>query len=153
MSPSEPPYPRDLLGYGRTPPDPRWPGDARIAVQFTADIAAVTRDKDGTVVAGSLDDAVESRDIWTFVRSVDAAGPDWLLEETDEAKRAQMLKAMNREILEKAPHIWLPTAHLYTAWWPWVKNYNGELRAGGDRPGPIHARIWVDQAMKKKLGF
>jgi chitin deacetylase len=29
-----PPYPRDLIGYGRTPPNPRWPGDARIAVQF-----------------------------------------------------------------------------------------------------------------------
>jgi len=28
------PYPRDLRGYGRTPPDPRWPGRARIAVQF-----------------------------------------------------------------------------------------------------------------------
>ncbi|MBS9479243.1 allantoinase PuuE [Ancylobacter radicis] len=27
-------YPRDLIGYGRTPPDPKWPGDARIAVQF-----------------------------------------------------------------------------------------------------------------------
>ena len=27
-------YPRDLLGYGRTPPDPRWPGRARVAVQF-----------------------------------------------------------------------------------------------------------------------
>jgi chitin deacetylase len=27
-------YPRDLAGYGRTPPDPRWPGNARIAVQF-----------------------------------------------------------------------------------------------------------------------
>src|SRR5258707_4839432 len=27
-------YPRDLLGYGRNPPDPRWPGQARIAVQF-----------------------------------------------------------------------------------------------------------------------
>jgi len=27
-------YPRDLRGYGRTPPDPRWPGNARIAVQF-----------------------------------------------------------------------------------------------------------------------
>ena len=27
-------YPRDLLGYGRWPPHPRWPGDARIAVQF-----------------------------------------------------------------------------------------------------------------------
>lgn len=28
------PYPRDMAGYGRTPPDPRWPGGARIAVQF-----------------------------------------------------------------------------------------------------------------------
>ena len=27
-------YPRDLRGYGRTPPHPRWPGDARVAVQF-----------------------------------------------------------------------------------------------------------------------
>ena len=28
------PYPRDLAGYGRTPPYAQWPGDARIAVQF-----------------------------------------------------------------------------------------------------------------------
>jgi len=27
-------YPRDLVGYGRTPPKPRWPGEAQIAVQF-----------------------------------------------------------------------------------------------------------------------
>ena len=27
-------YPRDLAGYGRMPPDPRWPGHARLAVQF-----------------------------------------------------------------------------------------------------------------------
>lgn len=27
-------YPRDLIGYGRNPPDPRWPNGARIAVQF-----------------------------------------------------------------------------------------------------------------------
>lgn len=58
---------------------------ARISVRFTADIAAVTRDKGGNVIAGSLDDAIESRDIWTFARNVDAAGPDWTLEETDAA--------------------------------------------------------------------
>ncbi len=28
------PYPRDLVGYGRRPPDPAWPGRARIALQF-----------------------------------------------------------------------------------------------------------------------
>ena len=27
-------YPRDLKGYGANPPDPQWPGKARIAVQF-----------------------------------------------------------------------------------------------------------------------
>jgi len=27
-------YPRDLRGYGRDPPHPRWPGNARIALQF-----------------------------------------------------------------------------------------------------------------------
>jgi allantoinase len=27
-------YPRDMVGYGRTPPDPQWPANAVIAVQF-----------------------------------------------------------------------------------------------------------------------
>ncbi|MBS0481540.1 MAG: Tim44 domain-containing protein [Proteobacteria bacterium] len=58
---------------------------ARITVRFLADIAAVTRNAEGQVIAGSLDDAVEARDMWTFSRTVSAASPDWLLEETDEA--------------------------------------------------------------------
>lgn len=73
--------------------------------------------------------------------------------ERDEQTRQRMLKLMTREILEKAPYLWLPTPYLFTAWWPWVKNYGGELRAGAVRPGPIYARIWVDQDMKKKMGF
>src|ERR1700689_1023274 len=31
---AEAPYPRDLRGYGKNPPDPKWPGAARLAVQF-----------------------------------------------------------------------------------------------------------------------
>ena len=27
-------YPRDMVGYGRTPPHAQWPGDARIAVSI-----------------------------------------------------------------------------------------------------------------------
>ena len=57
---------------------------ARVTVLFVSDIASVTRDGDGTMIAGSLDDAIESRDIWTFSRDVDGAGPDWILDETDE---------------------------------------------------------------------
>ncbi|KWV95115.1 Tim44/TimA family putative adaptor protein [Erythrobacter sp. AP23] len=57
---------------------------ARISVLFVADIAAVTRDADGNVIAGSMDDAIESRDVWTFSRNIDAADPNWVLDETDE---------------------------------------------------------------------
>lgn len=73
--------------------------------------------------------------------------------ERDEKKRQAMLKELTRDILDKAPYVWLPIPYVYTAWWPWVKNYNGELRAGAERPGPIHARMWLDQDMKKKMGF
>jgi putative urate catabolism protein len=34
MAMASTPYPRDLVGYGRTPPHPRWPSDAYVAVQF-----------------------------------------------------------------------------------------------------------------------
>jgi predicted lipid-binding transport protein (Tim44 family) len=57
---------------------------ARITVRLRADIAAVTRDADGHVIAGSLDDAVEAIDVWSFSRNVTSADPDWLLDETDE---------------------------------------------------------------------
>lgn len=58
---------------------------ASITVRFDADIAAVTRDADGHVIAGSLSDAVPTHDVWTFSRHVGAADPNWILVETDEA--------------------------------------------------------------------
>ena len=57
---------------------------ALVTVRFEADIAAVTRNAAGEVVAGSLSDAIQTRDRWTFRRDVGAADPNWLLVETDE---------------------------------------------------------------------
>lgn len=34
MTESYPYYPRDLIGYGRTPPHAKWPGGAQVALQF-----------------------------------------------------------------------------------------------------------------------
>ena len=31
-------YPRDLIGYGEHPPDPDWPGGARLAVQIVLNV-------------------------------------------------------------------------------------------------------------------
>ena len=58
---------------------------AEVALRFEADISAVTRDRDGNVIAGSLTDAVGTRDIWTFSRDIRSADPNWKLSETDEA--------------------------------------------------------------------
>jgi predicted lipid-binding transport protein (Tim44 family) len=58
---------------------------ARVTVRFDADIAAVTRDADGTVIAGSMTDAVETHDVWTFVRTLKSSDPNWKLADTDEA--------------------------------------------------------------------
>ncbi len=58
---------------------------ASITVRFDADIAAVTRDADGNVIAGSLEDAVSAHDIWTFQRDLGSDNPNWLLVDTDEA--------------------------------------------------------------------
>ncbi len=60
-------------------------GEARITVRFDADIAAITRDAEGQVIAGSLTDAVETHDVWTFARRLKSGDPNWKLVDTDEA--------------------------------------------------------------------
>ena len=57
---------------------------AVVTVRFEADIAAITRNGEGEVVAGSMSDAVQTRDLWTFRREINSRDPNWLLIETDE---------------------------------------------------------------------
>jgi predicted lipid-binding transport protein (Tim44 family) len=57
---------------------------AHITVQFDADIAAVTRDSAGTVIAGSMEDAIATHESWTFEKDLRSRAPDWMLVGTDE---------------------------------------------------------------------
>ncbi|HBP68357.1 MAG TPA: ABC transporter substrate-binding protein, partial [Alcanivorax sp.] len=62
------------------------------------------------------------------------------------------IRELNDFIIEEAvPHVWLPTEMVYSAWWPWVKNYHGETRIGAVKPNAIYARIWIDQELKDKI--
>jgi predicted lipid-binding transport protein (Tim44 family) len=58
-------------------------GVARVTVAYAADILAVTRNGEGLVVAGSMSDAVETHDRWTFVRTIASHDPNWKLDETE----------------------------------------------------------------------
>ena len=64
-----------------------------------------------------------------------------------------VMKKLAAYALEQAPAVILPTRYQYTAWWPWVQNYEGELKVGAHRAAPIISRIWIDQEMKKKMGY
>jgi predicted lipid-binding transport protein (Tim44 family) len=57
---------------------------AEIDIRFDADIAAITRNAEGEVVAGSLTDAIETHDVWTFRRTLGSDDPNWMLVDTDE---------------------------------------------------------------------
>lgn len=59
--------------------------EARISVRYRADISAVTRDADGQMIAGSMSDAAQTDDLWTFRRAIGSNDPNWLLDEAEAA--------------------------------------------------------------------
>lgn len=59
--------------------------EARITVRYQADISAVTRDAEDKVIAGSMSDASQTDDFWTFRRAIGSSDPNWLLDEVEAA--------------------------------------------------------------------
>jgi peptide/nickel transport system substrate-binding protein len=70
---------------------------------------------------------------------------------TNEDERTEMLEELFVMALDDVPIIPLAMASQYTYWWPWVKNYYGERNATIIQP-PVET-LWIDQAMKKEMGY
>jgi peptide/nickel transport system substrate-binding protein len=75
-----------------------------------------------------------------------------VLSEMDTKKMAQGMKELNimHALSFHTVHIGAP--YSYNLWWPWVKNYYGEVDVGHVLIEPIFARIVIDQKLKKKMG-
>jgi putative urate catabolism protein len=65
-------YPRDLVGYGANPPDPKWPGGARLALNFVMNFEEGSepsipdgdaRSELGLTDGGGIDPGVKGRDL------------------------------------------------------------------------------------------
>ncbi|WP_062186962.1 Tim44/TimA family putative adaptor protein [Sphingopyxis sp. USTB-05] len=59
--------------------------EARVTVRYHADISAVTRDAEGKLIAGSMSDASQTDDLWTFRRQIGSNDPNWVLDEAESA--------------------------------------------------------------------
>jgi len=74
--------------------------------------------------------------------------------ELDPGKQGPYLQAAAKIL---APHLveipaTLPPDRMY--WWPWVKNYSGELTLTDDaRISEMVALMWLDQDLKAKMGY
>lgn len=73
--------------------------------------------------------------------------------EMDDTKVAELCKEMNAYLLGTCAYIQVPTAYNYKYAWPWVKNWYGEVFVGAYYSGPVQARIWIDQDLKKEMGY
>jgi peptide/nickel transport system substrate-binding protein len=69
----------------------------------------------------------------------------------DEAKCQQINHDLMPYLLEQAYVITVPAAYLYIMWWPWVKNYHGEVGVGYYNGVDVGKYIWLDQALKKQM--
>ena len=71
----------------------------------------------------------------------------------DGAQRNALLRSALMDWTSQATQIMMPTPFALAAWWPWVRNYYGEITVGfGEDMSPILARMWIDTELKKKMG-
>jgi len=72
----------------------------------------------------------------------------------DDAKVAELWKSISQHYLEMVPLVMLPEEHQFVVWWPWLKRWQGARNIGSWHPdsGAFYW-LWIDQDMKKEMGF
>ncbi len=70
---------------------------------------------------------------------------------TDEKQAMQIMKDLTPYLLDQAYAIPRPKRPSVNIWWPWLKNYNGEMYMGYAALWPKF--IWYDEALKKSMGY
>jgi peptide/nickel transport system substrate-binding protein len=73
-----------------------------------------------------------------------------LFNKQDFTTMASVYRSLMPYVLEQAWVIPTPIAYGYVVWWPWIKNYHGEISVGyGQACWPQY--VWIDKDMKEKI--
>jgi len=73
---------------------------------------------------------------------------------TDRASNINIIKEANLYVIEQVFGVDPPQPYIYIGWWPWLKGYNGEIGCGArNSPEDWPKYLWVDQALKKSMGY
>ena len=85
--------------------------------------------------------------------SVLDAASDAFFAATTVEEQIEAAKAYNMNVLEQHNHIWGPLAPSFQVNQPWVKSFNGEFSLGDMQYQAISARLWIDQDLKREMGY
>ena len=69
------------------------------------------------------------------------------------AEANRLYKEMLKHLLGQAYAIPRVGYYTYNAWWPWLKNYSGEGRVGYRAAPNFPNWVWLDQELKKSMGY
>ena len=69
----------------------------------------------------------------------------------EERKKAAI--EFDMAIVRQHNQIWGPLAPQLQASQPWLKGFNGEVGIGSIAGHPLMARLWIDQDLKREMGF
>ena len=78
---------------------------------------------------------------------------DKMMAEPDGNIRDKIMKEAGVYFIGQVDEIALVEMTTLTYWWPWVKNYYGEVDVGSTNMNPMLATLWIDQELKKSMGF
>ena len=73
--------------------------------------------------------------------------------EMDFVQRDRLLKEASVHIIDEVPFVPLYLAPQGHYWWPWLRNYFGELSLSDGFLTEILPYIWIDQDLKAAMGF
>ena len=85
--------------------------------------------------------------------SVLDAAADAFYAATTVEEQFEAAKAYNMFVIEQHMQIWGPLAPQFQVNNPWVKGYNGEYSLGEIQYHTVLARLWIDQDLKREMGF
>jgi len=74
-------------------------------------------------------------------------------EERDQAKSDLLVKELNMYWLDQAVEFRFPQEYSYRVWWPRLKNYSMETNVDYVNTFSFAPYIWVDQDLKKEMGY
>jgi peptide/nickel transport system substrate-binding protein len=67
--------------------------------------------------------------------------------------RTKLLKDAAQLFIHEVGNVNMPATMYYMCWWPWVQNYFAEEEMGYGNMQPAINRAWVDQSLKKEMGY